>query len=350
MQIPELINGMAAELIKDDGEKRERPGRADMSPILSIIIPVRDDPKNLKRCLASLLAADHPSGGMEIIVGDNGGGKECADIAAHAGAKVIKLPRMNVASVRNGAAKHARGLYLAFIDADHTIEPGWMKAAIDIFNQPNTGAAGAPYSTPQSGTWVQRSYDRFRQRPGEIRPVEWLGSGNLIVRSEVFNEINGFDTSLETCEDVDLCGRIRKAGYFLLANPAMGSVHWGDPATLKAVFRGELWRGRSNLQVSFRKPYTLRNLVSAFIPLGNLASFLISILAAILYPHLWIVCIFVPVIFWILSITLRFARMREKNERFSLITAVHNLAVAAVFEAGRALALVMHSNHRRRSR
>jgi glycosyltransferase involved in cell wall biosynthesis len=320
-----------------------------LSPVLSFIIPVRNDPKRLQNCLASLLRDQCPAGSMEIIIGDNSTDGRCEDVAIAAGARLVKLPGINVASVRNGAADYARGEFLAFVDADHSIEPGWAMAAIDTFKHPGTGAAGFPYFPPETGTWVQCTYDRLRQRPLESKNVEWLGSGNLVIRRDLFKELGGFDSTLETCEDVDLCGRIRLAGYNLVANPAMRSVHWGDPATLKAVFRGELWRGRSNLRVSFRKPYSPRNVISALIPLANLSSVFLALFAALVAPSHRIVWVLLPFLVWLLSISLRAWRMRREDEGWSFSATLRNVAVAAVFEAARALALVLFSNHRRRS-
>ncbi len=331
-----------AEICSETQERR-------LSPLLSIIIPVRNDPKRLQNCLASLFGDQCPAGGMEIIVGDNSTDSRCEDVAVAAGASLVKLPGINVASVRNCAAACARGEFLAFVDADHTIEPGWIMAAIGAFSRPEIGAAGFPYLPPETGTWVQSAYDRFRQRPCEPQNVEWLGSGNLVIRRDLFRTLGGFDSSLETCEDVDLCGKIRRAGYSLVANPAMRSVHWGDPATLKAVFRGELWRGRSNLRVSFRKPYSTRNIVSALIPLANLASGFFALSATVIAPRQLILWMIPASIIWALSVFLRVWRMRKANEGWDFSRTVRNLVVAIVFESARALALILRSSHRRRS-
>jgi glycosyltransferase involved in cell wall biosynthesis len=323
--------------------------RTAAPPLLSVIIPVRNDSIRLERCLASLLADQSPEGGMEIIVGDNGSKDECAGVATAAGAKLVKLPGMNVASVRNRAATHAEGELLAFVDADHTIERGWIAAAVSAFRQPEVGAAGLPYSAPNPGSWVQRTYDRLRQRPNTVQQVEWLGSGNLVVRRDVFMKLGGFDASLETCEDVDLCGRLRRAGYRLLANPGMPSTHWGDPATLAAVFRGELWRGRNNLRVSLRKPYSLRNLASAIIPLANLIAVLVAGCAFAIVPGQLRYWILLPILTWSLSLTLRAGKMQQNTLQWNASTVMQNLAVAAVFEAARMFALVLRTSHRRRA-
>jgi cellulose synthase/poly-beta-1,6-N-acetylglucosamine synthase-like glycosyltransferase len=319
-------------------------------PLLSIIIPVRNDPERLERCLQSLLADDCPMGGVEIIVGDNGSEERSGRVAAAAHAQVVKLDGMNVASVRNGAAKPARGKFLAFIDADHTVERGWMRAALSAFDDPDVGAAGSLCLAPRSGTWVQHAYDRLRNRPEKTEEVEWLGSGNLVVRRDLFMRLEGFDTSLEACEDVDLCFRIRRAGFRILANPAMRNTHWGDPPTLSALFRAELWRGRNNLKVSLRKPISPHALASAAIPFVNLTAVLVAVCASILAPWLWKLWLILALVLFTGSLILRTSRMRKSWTWWISRSALENFAVAAVYEAARALAIMLRIKHGSRSR
>src|SRR6478735_2016835 len=103
-------------------------------------------------------------------------------------------------------------------------------------------AAGAPYRSPAHATWVQLMYDAMREHPSEPATTRWLGSGNLVVRRAAFDAVGGFDSQLEACEDVDLCRKLRLRGGTLVSTPGMTSVHLGDPPTLGALFRGELWR------------------------------------------------------------------------------------------------------------
>ncbi len=133
-------------------------------------------------------------------------------------------------------------------------------------------AVGAPYSLPVDANWVQRRYHTLRPQLSGPQDADWLGSGNLVVRRDAFAAVNGFDVSLETCEDVDFCNRLLQAGYRLVADPALRSVHFGDPSTLRALFFGELWRGRDNVRVTFRGPRTLRHFRSAIIAMADLTA------------------------------------------------------------------------------
>jgi hypothetical protein len=59
----------------------------------------------------------------------------------------------------------------------------------------------------------------------------------------------------------------------------MVNHHFGDPATLGELFRGELWRGRDNLRVSLRGPVDWRDLPSVIVPLLWLTSMLTALVA-----------------------------------------------------------------------
>ena len=318
--------------------------------LVSFVIPVRNDRARLERCLSSLAALDCDGTAIEIIVGDNGSTDESQEAARHAGARIVDLPTLSVAQIRNRVAVSAKGQFIAFIDADHVVTKGWLKAGLDAFEDPKVAAAGAPYLPPDDPTWVQRAYDRFRMRSKARSDAEWLGSGNLLIRRNAFMAIGGFDESLETCEDVDLCQRLRRTGWRLVVEPGMRSIHFGDPATLTAIFMSELWRGRDNIRVTLRGPLTVRSLASLLIPLANLL-LLFSILGASIaittYPHVWSL-IAASISAFICLCIIRVIRMTQGSEGFKNVG--QNLAVASVYECARALALVTRATHKTRRR
>ena len=90
----------------------------DCSPLLSVIIPCRDNAAELRLCLAALTAGHVDR--MECIIVDDASTEEIAAIdTAELRVRVLRLPvRRGAAAARNQGALHATGRILLFLDAD----------------------------------------------------------------------------------------------------------------------------------------------------------------------------------------------------------------------------------------
>jgi hypothetical protein len=313
-----------------------------------VIIPARNAGTTLEACLGSIREASAKTGPVELLVVDNGSTDATAAIAKRLGATVLSVPGLRVSAVRNRAAQTAQAPLLAFVDADHRVGPAWFEAVRNAFADTSIVAAGAEYLAPDDATWVQRTYDRLRlHRPGRY-DVTWLPSGNLAIRADVFQRIGGFDESLETCEDVDLCRRLVVTGR-LVADEALASVHYGDPRTLRAVYAGEKWRGRDNLRVTLRPPMNLRSALSALQPLVTVA---VLVAAAFLILVDWrrtLQYVMAAGAFDVLGSLPRALQMFVRGRRRSPLALVRCLVVAIAFDLGRAAAIVVRATHATRA-
>jgi hypothetical protein len=314
-------------------------------PTLSVIVPVRNGARWLPGLIDSIRANDYPADRVEIIVADHCSTDGSADIAASAGAVVVPIVEGPVGRIRNDAVRHARGDVLAFIDADHSIVPAWIACAVETLALPRVGAVGALCHPPREGGWVQRIYDGLRNRPTGTADVEWLGSGNMAMWRRVFDDIGGFDPTLEACEDVDLCRRLRGRGYRLVSDSRLRNEHHGDPATLGAVLRGELWRGRDNLRVGLRGGGSWRALPGLLMPIAGLlllAGLVLSPLAWLAgYPFVAVIPAAGLLALW----GLRAGVMTLRRRWTSPVDWLRATAVAAAYETGRSLALVAGWGH-----
>lgn len=315
--------------------------------MLAFVIPVRNDATRLAACLD---AVHRQAPEVRFVVVDHGSTDRSPAVAAAHGARVISAGHAaNVAALRNLGGRSVETPYLAFIDADHTIDSGWLSAFTAAVSTGSPTALGAPYSPPPAPTWVQAWYDGLRDHATQTQPVEWLGAGNLVVRRDAFEAVGGFDESLDTCEDVDLCFKLTRAGYTILNVPGMRSIHHGDPPTLSRLFRSELWRGRDNLRVSLRqRPMSLRNALSVVMPIAQLALVIGAMAGALVGSasgwQLAAVCV--------LGIALMVAARAALIYRRAAAKAPGGVpaavAIAAAYEAARAAALVMRAGHHRR--
>lgn len=299
----------------------------------------------LQRCLTSITRNQYPRDLIEIVVVDNESTDGSAAGARESGAIVIKSPGDSVAAHRNRGARAALGSIIAFVDSDHEIDRHWIVAAVDVLTDPNVAATGSAYLTQPYPNWVQQQYDGMRSRPVRREDVSWLGSGNFAVKRAAFERVGGFNATLTACEDVDLCNRLRLAGHRIVADPDLRSVHFGDPKTLKALFFGELWRGRDNLRVTLSGPRTFRHLRSALVPIADLACIAAGVVA-LLTGH--------PVMalaLWALALVpagIKAALIVRRQLRRGLVSAAQAFAVVLVFDLARAFALLAKGSHRAR--
>jgi GT2 family glycosyltransferase len=320
-----------------------------VTPAVSFVIPVRNDAARLERCIRSiqrnLVAGSRP----EIVVVDNGSTDGSRDVAVALGARVLRIDRGSVAQLRNAGAAAASGEVLAFVDADHEIGDTWIAAAQRVLSTPDVGAVGAVCHAPNGGTWVQRAYGLLRGAPEGVHDVEWLGSGNLAVRRSIFESVSGFDTSLTTCEDVDLCNRIRAAGHRIVSSDGMENIHYGDPHTLWDLFKSEMWRGQDNLRVTLRGPITWRGLPSAIIPVVDLAAIgavLVGMMTAAAGSNAGATLAIVALLVIGAGAAARTTRALLRRRSPGGWDALQAAAVAVVYDLGRAVALVARVPHR----
>lgn len=318
------------------------------NPRVSFVIPVRNDAARLQTCLRSILSNPQAPSQVEIIVVDNASTDDSAAVAGRLGARVLHVEGGRVSELRNYGAQHASGDVIAFVDADNEIAAGWLYAALDCLRQPGVGAVGALYQAPPDGTWVQRTYGQLRGGPRDQQDAGWLGSGNLAVTRRAFELVGGFDTTLETCEDVDFCYRLRTHQLRVVSDARLKSVHHGDPRTLWEVLTSERWRGRDNLRVTFRKPVVWGSVPSAIVPVVHISFMALAVVGLATLgasPRAGAVVIAAAVAGFALFTSMRVVRaaLREGAQRWSLLAA---FAVAAFLDAGRALALVSRAPHR----
>jgi glycosyltransferase involved in cell wall biosynthesis len=314
-------------------------------PLISFVIPVRNDAQRLQRCLTSIVRNDYPRDLIEIIVVDNESNDGSAAAARGFGAVIIKSPGDSVAAHRNRGARAALGSVIAFVDSDHEIDRNWIHTALDVLSDPNVAATGSAYLTQPSPNWVQQQYDGMRSRPATREDVTWLGSGNFAVKRAAFDRVGGYNAKLTACEDVDLCNRLRLTGQRIVADPGLRSVHFGDPRTLKALFYGELWRGRDNIRVTFSGPRTFRHLRSALIPIAELACIALGVFVLLAGHPL------IALALWTMAIVpagIKAALIVRRQMNRGIVAAAQAFAVMVVFDLARAFALLARGSHRAR--
>ncbi len=211
-----------------------------MSSRIGVVVPCKNEAQTLARCLTSLRAQVPAI--EQIIVVDNGSTDDSRRIAQQWADRVVDLPDVSISSLRNqGAGLLGSVDYVAFVDADCSVAPGWAAAALSGLERADM--VGSRTFAPADAPWVAARWAEIeRQR---TRPEALLWSQHLVLRREAWEMLGGFDETLRTGEDADLSLRLRGQGGTVVQLDDMVAVHHGFPATLRRFVRRELWHTSS---------------------------------------------------------------------------------------------------------
>jgi glycosyltransferase involved in cell wall biosynthesis len=244
---------------------------------LSIIIPALNEEKMIGRCLESLTRLAFARDRFEVLVVDNGSRDRTLDIAEsfkdRMNLKVLQQEGVRISALRNLGAQTAAGDILAFLDADCLAPADWLDRIFALAPADGAGVLGAHYLLPEDSSWVGRTWHRYQEAPksGEVSHVP---AGDLIMRREDFLELRGFDETIQTNEDYELCDRARKAGMNVRAYPQIGVVHLGTAQSLRVFFRKQAWHGTHVIKVFLRDPLKSHNRKAVFFAAYTLFSLL----------------------------------------------------------------------------
>jgi glycosyltransferase involved in cell wall biosynthesis len=211
---------------------------------VSIVVPVYNKAPFLAAALDSIVAAARTYGNAELIVIDHGStdGSRALLESRYAGdARIADLRGGTIAAVRNYGARSTAGPLLSFIDADCVVPPDYFGSVAEVLATTGASATGAEVLPPPSPSWVEDVWYRLHRRPTDGEQ-EWIGSANLAVSREAFEEVGGFDERLVTGEDTELCQRLRDRGYRIYESKRLSAVHLDNAKTVGAFYRKELWR------------------------------------------------------------------------------------------------------------
>lgn len=172
------------------------------TPLVSIIIPTKNNQKTIERCVQSCVAQTYPN--IEVIVIDNFSDDQTPHIAEKLGAKVVSFgPERNLQ--RPKGAEVARGEWLVYIDSDMYMGSTIIQECIDQLNcNTSIGAFALPELSIGHGFWTRA---KALERSFYIN-YEPMLAVRMYHRS-VYDRAGGWDPALISGEDFDLDERIR---------------------------------------------------------------------------------------------------------------------------------------------
>jgi hypothetical protein len=211
---------------------------------LSFIIPARNEEEGLGETLTAIQEEVPPSRLADVIVVDNGSTDATVDVAQGLSARVVKdESASSIGTLRNVGARQATGDVLVFLDADVSLGPGWntgLQALDSLLDESADVVTGSWCEPPADATWIAKVWNAGMHERSDVRHI---GSGHLVVPRETFFQMGGFDPTLPTGEDYELCRRAKSMGIAVVAVPGLRAIHRGEPRRLREFFRREVWHG-----------------------------------------------------------------------------------------------------------
>ena len=222
---------------------------------MSIVVLTRNRPRQLERCLGSLLRQDTDQA-FEIVVADDCSGIETERVVRVMAARDRRIRHVRqgrhrgIPATRNLGLRHARGGRVAFVADDYVLAPGYLRAALQYLDDHDEAAVVRFRVMPLDdhfGARVSHSYydasilrrllleraeapqglrDRLRllgrlpgaaTGAGETTTLE--AAGAAVFRREALDAVGGWDERLLRAEDTELTGRLRTAGFRVHFHP-----------------------------------------------------------------------------------------------------------------------------------
>ncbi len=173
------------------------------SPLISIVIPARNEAENLRRLLPELVAT-----GCEVIVVDGGSTDASQDAVAEAGARWLE-GNPGRALQMNAGAVIAQGEILLFLHADTHLPESFQNWIGQSLDRPGVvaGAFGLAIDGPGWGLRLVEWGVGLRSRWGQLP----YGDQGLFLRRDRFEAMGGFPV-LPIMEDFVFVDRLRKQG------------------------------------------------------------------------------------------------------------------------------------------
>jgi mycofactocin system glycosyltransferase len=262
----EAIRMLGRRLV-DSGMAQPVPARTAERGTVTVVVPVRDRPEQLDRCLRALDGA-----GDRLIVIDDGS-TDAAAVAAvcdRYGAERLRHERpAGPAAARNLALSLVSTDYVAFLDSDCVPTPAWISRLAPHLTDPSV-AAVAPRIRPILGPRPRSACSRYAAarspldmgaRGGEVggaKLVSYVPSAALLVRAGAIAA--GFDETLRYGEDVDLVWRIVGTGSRVRYAPVV-CVHHQEPGDWRGLLGRRFRYGTSAAPLARRHPGRLAPVV-----------------------------------------------------------------------------------------
>lgn len=220
------------------------------APLVSIIIPNKDEKETLAACLESIKEKSAYQNYEILLVENNSVTDEIFQyykiLSREKNIRLLRWDKeFNYSAINNFAAKAARGEYLLFLNNDVTVRASdWLEELLGMCRRAEVGAVGAKLLYPDGtiqhagcvigiggiagsmfvGMPAERS--GYLHKASILQDMSAVTAACMMMKREVFEKVGGFDEKLAVAfNDMDLCLRVGQAGYLVVYDPYVQLTH-----------------------------------------------------------------------------------------------------------------------------
>lgn len=240
------------------------------TPLVSIVVAVRNEERQVSACLEALLAQDYPRDCLEILVVDGRSTDRTREevarfVAADERVQLLDNPERIAATAFNHGIHAATGAYVGIMSGHAIPARDYVAQAVRALNETGAWAVGGRI-VRRSRTATQRGIALATSSPfGVGNAAHNFASGARAAETvfpgmwprHIFERVGWFDTSLVRNQDDELSYRIRRAGGLIWYDAAI-RVAYEPRATLRAFFSQYRQYGFWRVRVVQMHPGALR--------------------------------------------------------------------------------------------
>jgi glycosyltransferase involved in cell wall biosynthesis len=281
-------------------------GVRDMEqPLVTVVIPARNEEKTIEKCLASLLQSDYPSSRLEILVVDGMSEDRTREIVArisseHSRVRLLLNEKRTTPVARNIGIRASNGDYVMFFDA-HSVAPvDYVRKCVELIKATGADNVGGVIKTvPSKETLLAEviskvlssgfgvGSSKFRTGVEKLEEVDTVPFG--FYRKEVFEKVGYFNENLVRNQDIEFNLRLKKSGGKILLSPEL-EITYFSRSDLKGFLKNNFGNGFWVIYASrFSKTaFSLRHLIPMVFTLFLLSGVLLPLLPTLL-TYLWLI-------------------------------------------------------------
>jgi len=150
----------------------------------------------------------------EVIVVDDGSVDNTVEVIEQntLSVKLIKQSNAGASAARNKGIKFATGEYIAFLDSDDEWLPNKLEVQYNLMESNTHWLASYTKERQSKVNTSKNEYSKEDKNLTDIFNFPYLTTSTVMVKTEIIQNIQGFDEGLNTAEDIDLYLKIAKLG------------------------------------------------------------------------------------------------------------------------------------------